>query len=364
MPRLTPALLLLLATPALADVEVFVGCWPTDSIRRYSLSGQYLGDFTPPGGGGLDKPDGLALHPDGVLYVSSSDSGQVLMYDARTAAPLGVLASGLAAPGNANFGPDGALYVCELGAARVLRFDLQQTPPVMTTFATGGGLLVPVGLAWKDGVMYVADFTGKAIRTYDATTGAPIGTPIADPAISPLILRFTPSGTLLCTSCPTSDVRDYNVATGALIRRIGPGGPIACPVGHMLLPDGSMLVASWGNDALLRYNQETGAYLGLFAVGGGMDAPNDLILRPDFAPPCRPDLTTSAIPGSAGYGAPNGILNNDDFFYYLAQFAAGNTSVADLTTTAVVGTPGYGIPNGVIDNDDFFFYLTIFAAGC
>ena len=42
------------------------------------------------------------------------------------------------------------------------------------------------------------------------------------------------------------------------------------------------------------------------------------------APTCRPDLTTNAIPGSPGYGVPNGILNNDDFFYYLAQFAAAN----------------------------------------
>ncbi len=79
---------------------------------------------------------------------------------------------------------------------------------------------------------------------------------------------------------------------------------------------------------------------------------------------CDPDLTTGAIPGQAGYGVPNGILNNDDFFYYLAQFAAGNIAVADLTTSAIPGSPGYGVPNGVINNDDFFYYLSIFSAGC
>ncbi len=79
---------------------------------------------------------------------------------------------------------------------------------------------------------------------------------------------------------------------------------------------------------------------------------------------CDPDLTTTAIVGSPGYGVPNGTLNNDDFFYYLAQFAVGNAAVADLTTTAIPGSPGYGIPNGVINNDDFFYYLSIFAAGC
>ncbi len=79
---------------------------------------------------------------------------------------------------------------------------------------------------------------------------------------------------------------------------------------------------------------------------------------------CEPDVTTFAIPGSAGYGVPNGVLNNDDFFYYLSQFASGNLAVADLTAGAIPGAPGYGVPNGVINNDDFFYYLSLFAAGC
>jgi len=81
-------------------------------------------------------------------------------------------------------------------------------------------------------------------------------------------------------------------------------------------------------------------------------------------PACEPDLTTGAIPGQPGYGVANGVLNNDDFFYYLAQFAAGNVPVADLTTGAIPGQPGYGVPNGILNNDDFFYYLAIFAAGC
>jgi hypothetical protein len=82
------------------------------------------------------------------------------------------------------------------------------------------------------------------------------------------------------------------------------------------------------------------------------------------APGCEPDLTTGAIAGQPGYGVPNGVLNNDDFFYYLSQFAAGNVAVADLTTGAIPGQPGYGVPNGIINNDDFFYYLGLFAAGC
>ncbi len=81
---------------------------------------------------------------------------------------------------------------------------------------------------------------------------------------------------------------------------------------------------------------------------------------------CPADLTTTAIPGSPGYGVPNGIVNNDDFFYYLSRYAANLGCVScptppDLTTTAIPGSVGYGVPNGILNNDDFFYYLTIFA---
>jgi len=124
-------------------------------------------------------------------------------------------------------------------------------------------------------------------------------------------------------------------------------------------PTGSCCIPSLGSCANL--NQSTcqqlqGVWGGAGTVCGQPGACN--------APTCRPDLTTSAIPASPGYGTPNSILNNDDFFYYLSQFAAGNLAVCDMTNSAIPGSPGYGAPNGTMNNDDFFFYLSIFAAGC
>jgi hypothetical protein len=78
----------------------------------------------------------------------------------------------------------------------------------------------------------------------------------------------------------------------------------------------------------------------------------------------RAGPTSTAIAGQTGYGSPNGVVNNDDFFYFLAHFAAGNLAVCDMTTTAIAGQPGYGAPDGVLNNDDFFYYLALFAAGC
>lgn len=78
---------------------------------------------------------------------------------------------------------------------------------------------------------------------------------------------------------------------------------------------------------------------------------------------CRPDFTTSATPGAPGFGEPDGVVNDEDFFYYLFLFSSAAHG-ADMTATAVPGSPGYAVPSGVINNDDFFYYLTIFVAGC
>jgi hypothetical protein len=111
-------------------------------------------------------------------------------------------------------------------------------------------------------------------------------------------------------------------------------------------------------------NDVQGVYLTTEYATGNDDTNIDNVVFGQEPAGCRPDLTTGAIAGQPGYGVPNGVLNNDDFFYYLAQFAGGNPAVADVTTGAIAGQPGYGIPNGIINNDDFFYYLAIFAAGC
>lgn len=108
--------------------------------------------------------------------------------------------------------------------------------------------------------------------------------------------------------------------------------------------------------AYLLYSRE-------YAVPGSNPNSSDSVLV-KLGPPCSPDMTFTAVTGAVGYGEPDGVVTNDDFFYYLIQYVAGNLGVADRTTTAVPGQPGYGVPNGVINNDDFFFYLTEFVAGC
>ncbi len=47
------------------------------------------GVLIPPGSAGLTSPIGLAFGPNGNLYVSSPDTGQVLEFNGTTGAPIG-----------------------------------------------------------------------------------------------------------------------------------------------------------------------------------------------------------------------------------------------------------------------------------
>ena len=255
--------------------ELLVGSWNTDSIRRYDIeTNEYLGDFVPTGSGGLDVPDGMDFGTDGNLYVSSSSSNAILMFDGQDGSYLGEFSTDVNMPGNLQFGPDGMLYVGNKGTGEVLRFD----PATRTreVFASGGGLQQPVGLLWDAGYLYVSDFSGNAIRRFDAHTGDPVDTFAT--ISTPLILNHDPDGNLLVSSHQTNTIWEFDFDTS---ERVGPylnGGAVRCPVGYLFV-DGDLIVASWQNHRLLRYDDQ-GEFEGLMSIGSGLLTPNDLLLRP------------------------------------------------------------------------------------
>jgi sugar lactone lactonase YvrE len=236
-------------------------------------TGAYIKDFIAAGSGGLTDPDDLSFGPDGNLYVSSGTNtdGQILRYDGKTGAFLGVFAqgSGMKRPYGNAFGPDGNLYVASFRSDQILKFD-GTTGAFISVFAKGdgtaGGLLNgpndilfgPGGKLYVTTQGSVADGTGSItykfdsqVLRYDVATGAgevfapaPTPTPNGGGYISLLGLVFGPDG-LLYTSDFGGGIRSYNTATKALVQTIDTGklfgGTVATTVGNMTFgSDGSL----------------------------------------------------------------------------------------------------------------------------
>lgn len=330
---------------------ILVGSWSDSSVKMIDATpgvfNGFLGDFVPSGAGGLGTPDGLAWGADRNLYVSSDVSGQVLRYHGRTGEFVGAFVTGLNKPGNLQFGPDGLLYVCEKATGRVLRFD-PETGALIDVFIQHQALVQPVGLAWREGVLFVSDFSANPrVLRFSAETGAFLGVLAAAPG-GPLILRVGPDDNIWVSAHETDDVSVIDPVTGSVLRRITQA-PINCPVGHVVASDGTTVVASWLNHRLLRYDTDTGSLIETIALDvGRLRLPNDLLWTIEQ---CPADLTGSTDPNGREFGVPNGAIDSDDFFYYLDRFAISDEE-ADLDG------------DGDTDAEDFFAYLDFFSAGC
>jgi DNA-binding beta-propeller fold protein YncE len=117
---LTATVAVLVLTTLKAEAAVLVSSPETNSIKTYDEKGNFIRDFVPPGSGGLQLPNGLAIGPDGNLYVSDTASGNVLRYNGKTGDFIDVFVPrgtgdqgtpGLQVPTGIGFGLDGDLYV-------------------------------------------------------------------------------------------------------------------------------------------------------------------------------------------------------------------------------------------------------------
>ncbi|MCA9288642.1 MAG: hypothetical protein KDA05_08655, partial [Phycisphaerales bacterium] len=191
------------------------------------------------------------------------------------------------------------------------------------------------------------------VWVFDGSVVQPAGSPVASgPGSSPV--GWTTLGTAAAVQGPTSngvseliDIPDIDLpASGAIVgvafqftgvgpRYFGTGSPALGTYANadMELVTGNARSQPFNPSGSFFASRELVGELHYEVGGGG----------------CEPDLTTGAVPGVAGFGVPNGILNNDDFFYYLFLFS-NNDLAADLTTGAVPGVAGYGVPNGILNN--------------
>lgn len=211
------------------DGNLYVASFSLNSILRFSaVSGAFIDEFVPTGSGGLSGPTGLTFGPDNNLYVVSYRHG-VLQFNGTTGAFMSVFAQA-PYPTDLTFGPDNNLYVTSgiSGNGAVLRFN-GSTGALMGTFAHPGLIAPgnPSGLRFgPDGNLYVAS-PAPAILRFNGTTGAPVGTgTFASPGslgpIEPAGIAFGPDDNLYVVNVDGS-VLEINGRTGASIGTLGTG---------------------------------------------------------------------------------------------------------------------------------------------
>jgi DNA-binding beta-propeller fold protein YncE len=67
-----------------AQAAVLVSSRFSNAVKEYDEQGNFIRDLVPSGSGGLYDGDGLAIGPDGNLYVANFLGGNVLRYNGKT----------------------------------------------------------------------------------------------------------------------------------------------------------------------------------------------------------------------------------------------------------------------------------------
>src|SRR5215213_1180572 len=135
-----------------------------NKVFRFDEQGNKLANDIPASAGAY-FPTGIAVGPDGNIYVSAYGVGSILRFVGQTGAPLGAFATGFG-PAQLAFGPDGNLYVSEFFGTTVRTYDAHaganfgsRLPDAATgltsaqglAFASNGDLLVGDGFAMAAG---------------------------------------------------------------------------------------------------------------------------------------------------------------------------------------------------------------------
>jgi streptogramin lyase len=217
-------------------------------------------------GGGVGRAD---------LFVSDLNHNAVQEYDKTTGAFVRTFASGggLSEPTGLAFGPNGDLFVSSAATNAVLEYN-GTAGAFVRTFTSGGGLNEPIGLVFgPNGDLFVSGFNNNQVLEYNGTTGAFVkvfANTFFRGLVGPTGLVFGPNGDLFVASYNSSSgpVFEYNGATGAFVKVFTTGFPQpSSPDGLVFGPNGDLFVTNnlVLNPTILEYNGATGAFVKTFA---------------------------------------------------------------------------------------------------
>ena len=249
-------------------------------IRRFSLTGQDLGNFADHGTrGGFWGPGGIALDSKGDVYVASSSQNAIYWY-APTGTLLGTFAStGMNNPRGLAFDKNGNLYVANFSDGTIHRYS--PTGVDLGVFASTGE--VARGLAFDSkGDLYVSVYgTTDAIDIF-SSAGTYLGA-WGSPADldAPFGITFDTHGDLFVANQANGTVREFSSAGVDLGNFVSGLGGINSVSGAAFDATGNLYVATDQSKTIEKFSA-TGANLGTFY--NGLVDPKFLVIVPAAVP--------------------------------------------------------------------------------
>lgn len=211
----------------------------------------------------------VRLGPDGLLYVTSEISQQILRYRNDTLEFVDVFATipGTDPTGFA-FGPNGDVYVAAFKTHQVRRLSATGAALDVPVAARAAGLDGPDnGITFApDGNLYVPGYNSSNVIRYDPRTGAAsVAVPSRAGGLVNTrgILPEAGGGALLITGEGSGQLLRLDLATGAL-RVLS--SSLVQPTGIAYAPDGSLLILD--TDRVRKLDPVSGADRGIFIASG------------------------------------------------------------------------------------------------
>jgi tripartite motif-containing protein 71 len=163
------------------DGAIYVADQKSHTIQIFNPDGSFRGDIGVAGTkpGQLSSVGGVAVAPDGSVFAAAganridrfSAGGQLLKSFGKTGSEVGQFAFGAGggndagAGGGVAIGPDGMLYVADSGNDRVQRFDLDGGGGAQ--IVAPGTLAYPMGLTVRKTRLFVADNQNHRVVVFD-----------------------------------------------------------------------------------------------------------------------------------------------------------------------------------------------------
>ena len=251
------------------------------------------------------NPRGIAIGPDGNVYVNSSVTNNILKYSGTTGALLSTFVPsgdhGLGLAYGMQFGPNGQLYVASFTTNNILEYN-GSTGAFIQAIGAGSPLTGPAGISFgPDGNLYVAGSTsgpnGEILR-FNPNTGAYIGL-FGPPVLQISGLAFGGGHLFVAAGSPgSSAIGVLDATTGAFQSSLNDSAHLLTPGGLAVGSNGNLFAASYGNSRIVSYT----------VTGGGTLAFNSSFTAPGLSGPIYlavlavPEPSSVALMGIGAFG--------------------------------------------------------------